>query len=381
VLSYSNKKIAAAFFSLATIPVLAGPGHDHGEAPAAAPANAPTRQADGSVFLPKPAQRQLGIRTIRVETRREARAFELPGRVVIDPAKGGRVQPMQAGRLAVGPRGFPQLGARVAKGEILAYVMPAISAVDQANQRAMAAELQAGLASARARVTRLQQLEGSVPRREIDEAKIQLEAFEKRAASVSSSVGAREALVAPVAGVVASMSGTVAIGQMVDARETLFEITDPGSIAIEAYAFDAAAIADIESASIAAGGASIALEFAGASRSLREGQIPVIFRASSAKNASKSSPIKDFVEKAIGEPVTVIARSRRTSEGIAVPAASVVKNPSNQDVVWVVDSAERFRPRLVRHVPLDGARVLVVSGLRSGARVVTDGATLINQVR
>ena len=57
--------IAAALvlsFGLAG-PVRAGEGHDHGDAPAAARTNGPQRLPDGSVFLPKPAQRQLGVRT------------------------------------------------------------------------------------------------------------------------------------------------------------------------------------------------------------------------------------------------------------------------------------------------------------------------------
>lgn len=52
---------------LQPLTVLAGPGHDHGdEAPAAATGDAPKRQATGEVFLPKPAQRQLSIRTEEV---------------------------------------------------------------------------------------------------------------------------------------------------------------------------------------------------------------------------------------------------------------------------------------------------------------------------
>ena len=42
-------------------PAQAGEGHDHGDAQAAPSANGPQRQPDGSVFLPKPAQRQLGV--------------------------------------------------------------------------------------------------------------------------------------------------------------------------------------------------------------------------------------------------------------------------------------------------------------------------------
>jgi cobalt-zinc-cadmium efflux system membrane fusion protein len=40
------------------------PGHDHGEEAASAGGNSPKRQPDGSVFLPKPSQRQLGVRTV-----------------------------------------------------------------------------------------------------------------------------------------------------------------------------------------------------------------------------------------------------------------------------------------------------------------------------
>ena len=58
----------ALWFALAALsPVHAGEGHDHGDAPAAPSANGPQRQPDGSVFLPKPAQRQLGVRTVATE--------------------------------------------------------------------------------------------------------------------------------------------------------------------------------------------------------------------------------------------------------------------------------------------------------------------------
>ncbi|NBO05372.1 MAG: efflux RND transporter periplasmic adaptor subunit, partial [Betaproteobacteria bacterium] len=42
---------------------------------------------------------------------------------------------------------------------------------------------------------------------------------------------------------------------------------------------------------------------------------------------------------------------------------------------------EKFEPRTVTLEPLDGTRVAVTSGLKSGDRVATQGATLINQIR
>ena len=42
---------------------------------------------------------------------------------------------------------------------------------------------------------------------------------------------------------------------------------------------------------------------------------------------------------------------------------------------------ERFEPHTVRYEPLDGQRVVVLAGLKPDLRVVTDGATLLNQIR
>ena len=50
-------------------------------------------------------------------------------------------------------------------------------------------------------------------------------------------------------------------------------------------------------------------------------------------------------------------------------------------VVWVKTEPERFEPHIVRHEPLDGQRVVVLAGLKPDLRVVTEGATLINQIR
>ncbi len=369
-----------SLFILCT-PIYAGPGHDHGDAPAVASSNAPKREPDGSVFFPKPSQRQLGIRTIKVALTAEPQAFELPGRVIIDPATGGRVQSSQAGRLQPGARGMPTPGQRVQRGETLAYVLPSVGALESANQRASAAEIAANLATAKKRYERLKLLEGSVPKREIDEAAIQVDSLQLRANAVTGSVNAREALVAPVSGVVASVSPNAIAGQVVDAREVLFEITDPNTITIEAMAIEAGMAADIASGAVNINGKSAPLKFIGASRSLREGQLPLIFRAFPNKNAAKSPPDGHFGIIAIGESVRVAVQTKQTREGIAIPLAAVVKNPSNQDIVWVVDHAETYQPRVVRFAPLDGARVLVLSGIKAGERVVVEGAPLINQVR
>ena len=349
----------------------AGPGHDHGEE--AAPVgngNAPKRQADGNVFLPKLSQRQLGIRTVAVEEASLPKSIELTGRVVADANAGGKVQPTQAGRIEAGPRGLPTLGQAVRKGEVLAMVRASTSAIERANQQSQSTELRSNLELAKKRVARLEQLEGTVPAKDIEAARLDVTSLQQRSAAIGASVVALEALVAPVSGVIASAN--VVLGQVVDAREVLFEIVDPTRLSVEASAFDAALTNNIASASVAAAQDSVVLQFAGAGRTLREGAIPLLFR---------TAPGKDILPLAVNQPVKVIVQTKEMVKGFAVPNASVIKNTSNQDMVWVHTGAETFVPRTVRVTPLSGSAVSVVDGLKAGDRVVTQGAPLVNQVR
>ena len=84
---------------------------------------------------------------------------------------------------------------------------------------------------------------------------------------------------------------------------------------------------------------------------------------------------------AVGQPVSVFVQTRSKVKGVSVPTASLMKNPANQAIVWVKTGAERFEPRTVSVEPLDGVNVAVISGLKPGERIVTIGATLVNQIR
>lgn len=351
--------------------VLAGAGHDHSHdaAPIVASGNAPQRLPDGSVFLPKPAQRQLTIRTIIAEKRTEAQALEFRGRVVPDPNAAGKVQSTLAGRIEAGPRGLPNLGQTVKQGEVLAYVRPSASTFERANQAAQAAELRANLAMARNRLGRAESLDGIVPRKEIEQARAEVQGLTERLSSVGPSLSTREPLVAPVSGVVAAAN--IVAGQVIEARELLIEIVDPRRLAIEALTFDPALATQIAGASVAIEGKSVPLAFVGAGRALKEGALPMFFRLA----RSEALPV------AVGQPVSIAVRTRTAREGVPIPRAALVKSPANQDIVWLHPEPEQFVARTVRFEPLDAERVIVIDGIEPGARVVTDGASLLNQIR
>ncbi|MBI5335797.1 MAG: HlyD family efflux transporter periplasmic adaptor subunit [Burkholderiales bacterium] len=399
--------VLAAWAALGTHPAQAHGGHDHGGAasaavPTAAPRDSrvPQRLADGSLFVPKPVQRQLGVRTVLTEAGEHAAVHELMGRVVADPAAGGAVQPLQAGRLEAGPLGWPVPGQRVQRGQVLARLQPALGAQDLAAQQAQVAELRAGLPLARQRLDRLQQLEGSVPAKEIQAARAEVAALDGRLRALQAGLAAVELLRAPVTGVVSRVAARA--GEVVEPRQTLFEVVDPARLRVEARLADVAQaraigadataviLAPGSAAPSTAGGsaaapvtpastpsapsaAAIPLRRIGAGLALEEGTLPLWFAVAS--TAADAPPL------AVGQPVTVLARGASRQRGVAVPASAVVKSAANLDQVFIHPSAERFTPVAVSVQPLDGRRVLVTAGLAAGQRVVVQGAALLNQVR
>ncbi len=348
-----------------------GEDHSHEAAPAQVAVTdpgKPRRLADGGLFVPKAAQRQLGLRTQPVAMADLAATLAFNGRVIADPNAGGRVQATQGGRVEPGPRGLPTLGQKVIKGQVLAWLRPTTGNIERGNQRALLAELAAQIALTEARLNRYAQLEGAIPGKEIEAARIELAALKQRKAAIGAGLDSAEALTAPASGVVSAAH--VVAGQVVEAREVLFEIVDPARLAVEALAYDPAQAAGITAASLDLPGGGTALAFVGAGRQLREQALPLLFRVRSGNAAL-----------AVGMPVKVIARTAATTRGAALPLAALGRGADGETTVWVKLAPERFAPRRVEVRPLDGERVTVTAGLEEGERVVVGGASLLGQVR
>jgi cobalt-zinc-cadmium efflux system membrane fusion protein len=360
--------LLAAVFAVA-VPSWAADGHNHGEATGPANGNGPQRLADGSVFLPKPAQHQLSVRTTVAKAGELGRTVELAGRVVMDPNAGGKVQSTIAGRIEAQGGGLPALGQSVRRGQVLAYVVASAAPLERSNQAAQLAELRAAQSLAAKRLTRLRELSDTVPRKDIEAAESEVASLAGRVNALSGGLGAREALVAPLTGVIASSS--VVLGQVVDARELVFEIVDPTKLGIEATAYDPELSANIGSASMAVGNETVPLQFNGAARTMRDQALPLNFRAQGAA----------LSRLAVGQPVKVFVHTRAFVRGFPLPSSAVMRNPSNQNIVWVKTAPEKFEPRVVNMEPLDGVNVAITQGLKVGDRVAVQGATLINQVR
>jgi hypothetical protein len=348
----------------------AGPGHDHSGAAEAQPgADLPRRLPDGTLFVPKPTQRLLKVRTIVTASGDYKPGLAVPGHIIADPNKSGVVQSVTGGKLFPPDAGFPLLGASVSAGDTLAFVQPPLAAIDSSDIRQTKADLDKQISLARANLARLRRAAESVPRANIEDAEIELRGLLKARADLEASGAPREALIAPVSGVIARADVTA--GRVVAGGETLFQIIDTNALWVEALAYDPRVSMGVTGASArTSAGLAITLAFRGSGLATQNQAVPLRFAVESPPPGLRTDM-----------PVTVYLTLDESRSGIAVPNAAIVRGLNGQPVVYVQTAAERFEARPVVVEPLDAARMLVTGGLGPDARIVVQGAELINQTR
>ncbi len=346
---------------------------DHGDAKQsiAFAGDAPRRLPDASVYLPKPSQRLLEVRTIQARETTTQPSVSFVGRIIANPDRFAVVQSTLGGRFTAPASGLPKLGQAVRAGEVLGYVAPYIATIDRSDAAQTAGNLEQEIALAENRLARAKRLlaVNAGTRVQVEEIEIQLKGLEKRRADLRANQTTPEPLVAPIEGVIAATK--VVAGQVVEAKDVLYEIIDPSSLWVEAFAFDQSAPQELSAASATAhNSAPFKLKFIGRSRALRQQSAVLHF-------AIENPP----TSLNVGMPVTVLVREGAAIKGIVLPKAAVVRAGNGENVVWQHREPERFIAAPVKVSSFDGERVLVKGDLKAGERIVVEGAELINQVR
>jgi len=353
---------------------LAHEGEDHGDTKPAASQTVAGRDLaqrlpDGSVFIPKPTQRILAVRTVVAAPAAHQRRIELPGRIIPDPNASGYVQASTGGRLSAPPNGFPRLGTPVKKGDVLAYVTPPLQAIDVSDIRQRQGELDQQITIVERRIARFETLakSGAVAMVQLDEARLELQGLRDRRAALDRARREPEALVAPVSGIIAEANAIA--GQIAQPSGIVFQIVDPARLWVEALSFEPVATAQNAFARFV-DGRSLTLTYRGTGLADRNQASPVQFAITGDTSGLR-----------FGQFVTVLATTDEGKTGMALPRGSVVRGSNGQDLVYEHATAERFEAREVRIEPLDGESVLVIAGIGAGKRVVIQGAELLDQVR
>ncbi|MFN3745988.1 MAG: efflux RND transporter periplasmic adaptor subunit [Hyphomicrobiaceae bacterium] len=333
----------------------------------AAPRDIAQRLADGALFVPKPTQHILAIRTQVTEQGTYRRSIELPGRIIPSPNASGYVQASVGGRLSPPEGGFKPLGTAVKAGTVLAYVRPPLPLADATAQQQQARELDQQISIVTRKVERLRTIEQVIAKSQLEDAELELLGLRTRRANLDRVQREAEALIAPVDGIIAAASAVA--GQMAEPNAIIFQIIDPRVLWIEALSYEAHAMNGAAKA-VLPDGRALELDYLGTGFADRNQAVPHQFAIRGTMAGLRP-----------GQLVTVVASTLEERRGIALPRGAVLRAANGQSIVYDHTNAERFLAREVRVEPLDGAHVLVVAGIEAGRRIVTQGAELLNQIR
>lgn len=347
-------------------------GHDHGSAAIPAPSgDAPSRLSDGSIFLPKPTQRLLDVRTIVARPEEAFKAVSLIGRVIADPNRSGLVQSINGGRILSPDNGLPMLGQRVRKGDVLALVEQALSQADQTGIAEQVGAIEQEISVAQAKLERARTLaaRGVSAQSQVSDAETELAGLRRRLDIFAKVRSEPETLRAPVDGVIASVN--IVAGQVAGSEDTIFQIIDPDGLWVEALVYGQIDPATLSGASaLATDGAALELRFIGFSKALQQQATRVQFAI-----------VDPSPNLGVGQPVQVFARNGDAVKAMVLPREAVLNGINGESLVWRHTDAERFEPRPVRIESFDATRVIVQAGIAEGDRIVVRGSELINQVR
>ncbi len=373
----SNRRIglwlSLMMTGLFSLTALAGGGHDHGHdaAPVTADPNKPQRLPDGSLFLPKPTQRFINLRTQTTKTERLPLTIKLNGRVITGSNAIGKVLALQTGRLDIigDTNTLPAQGDQVKKGQKLATITWVGDIQEGTNQAAEVADLREQLKLAKREHQRVKKLATLISQREIDVAAATVLRLKARISALSKGGKKQEVLRVPLSGIVTGSYATD--GQAIQAGDLLLDIIDPKQLQVEALTFDPALTSNIHTARLQLDQRLISLRYKGTSPRLRQQALPLRF----------SVTTNDLSGLVAGLSVQVLVQTKEKQQGIAILADALARNASNQSIVWIKTAPEHYTPRVIQYQPLDGERVLVTKGLDEDERVVIQATTLINQIR
>jgi hypothetical protein len=332
----------------------------------------PHRHPDGAVFLAKAAQHLLEVRTIVAATVEAAPSREIVGRVTADPNGFARVQAVRDGRIEAPDEGFPHLGQSVTRGEVLAVLVPTLTSFEDVSLREKLTQIERDMAALVPRADAIGQVNPNMPMSDaaagvLQELQIQSQALRRQHELIKAALEQKIEIRAPLDGVIAS--ARVTAGQVVAARDLLFEVINRSQALVEAFSFEPG-----EEIAAAGGmtehGRAIKLAFLGRGRVLQQQAAPLLFRV------TEGAATLD-----VGTPVRVLVTAAKRERGVRLPRAAVQRGFGNLAVVWEHTAPETFVPHIVTVVPLDAETVLVTGGLAAATRVVTAGAQFVNQVR
>ncbi len=351
-----------------------------------------------TVSIPKESQLLFGIRTQEVTEEKIVSGVTATGVVKVRPQFRAEVAPPVSGRTQA--TGNFTVGSFVRQGQTLAIVEQVLSAPEAAGLEATRTDLRARTAELQAQaqqsLTRRNQAQielsrakklydaGAAPLRRVQEAEVALRLAEQELASAEQRASITQAgeqrvdpvrafpLRAPISGMISEAAFTP--GEQVEAGKSLFTIMNLDRVWIEAQVFekDLGAITSAKRATFKTTafpdqifqigeGTPNRLVAVGAAVDPEKRTVSVVYEV-----ANPEAKLRDrmFAE------ITIDTTGGRAV--VSVPKSAVI-DEQGRKIVYVYDGGERFSRRAVTVGSEGQTRVEILSGLKSGERVVVEG--------
>ncbi len=293
-------------------------------------------------------------------------ATELLGTVTASPQGLAVIQAPQTGKI-VALRVTP--GQSVSRGQTLAVVQQQVEAGDQIDMIAQRNELNAEVKAAKAQYDRLLSIADIAAKKDLTEARARYEAAVQNLrlfnANVGNSMGSTKMvnLTAPISGVVGTFN--YAIGAVISAGQTLFEITNLEKVYVETQIFTA----DLQQE----GDKNRFVAFPNNDTSTYSLRRVATAQAVNPENQSQRvvfEVVNPGGRFRIGENVRVLRYGSSRIVQLVVPTAAIT-DVNGKPAVFIKDKAEQYSISFVQKGESNAIYTAIAEGVEAGERVVT----------
>lgn len=314
----------------------------------------------------KETQFLFNILTSRLTTGDFNETSTILGTVMPAPTGQAVIQSPQIGKI-ISLRVTP--GQKVSKGQTLAVIEQQVDAGTQIDIISQRNTVESEYQAAKAQYERLKSIEDIAAKKDLTEAKARYDAARRNKqlfeANAAGNAGSTKlvTLTAPISGAVGTFN--YAIGAVVNAGQTLFEITNLDNVYIEAQLFttDAGKLDSATKFTVSPSGDST--EFA----------LKLLSGAQSVNQQNQSQRIVFQVQNSsgrfkIGQNVNVRVYSNKISRQVMIPDEAIT-DVNGKPAVFIKDNAETYSISFIAAGQSNGKYTVINRGAEEGERIVT----------
>ena len=330
-----------------------------------------------SFIVEKETQFLFSIRTKKVQTGDFNQSTQVLGTVIPSPQGKAVIQAPQTGKIISLK---VTVGQKVSAGQVLAVIEQQVDAGTQINILSQKNMVDAEYNASKAQYERLKVIEDIAAKKDVTEAKARYEAATKNKQLFNSNAGRSTGntkmitLTAPISGVVGTFN--YSIGAVVNAGETLFDITNLEKVLVETQVFanDAAQLQKADIITTSSNSQNDKITY----------RLKLVSTAQSVNGTNQSQKVifemvNPESQFKIGENINVNIFSKNVSSQVVVSNEAIAEI-NGKPAVFIKDKAEQYSISYISKGASNDKYTVINKGVEEGERVVTGSVYQIKTI-